>query len=213
MSTSRMASSASRRPSSAPCSSASAPNSASCARRSRCWRRLYYDLRKPAFEKRKKAIRKVMQLDFGITAPVTFVSHHLCHAAGAYYASGYDEALVATLDGAGDGDSSHVYSVKNGRFELLHSVSQLSTALATITATSRDQRLQGRQARGQDHRACGLWQTDPPKRVRKVLPLYQDGSMRNVGNCFRHAALKKLKKALPDGLQTRGSGGDGPRFR
>jgi len=28
--------------------------------------------------------------------------HHLCHAAGAYYASGFDRALVLTLDGSGD---------------------------------------------------------------------------------------------------------------
>lgn len=35
--------------------------------------------------------------------------HHHCHAAGAYYASPYDKALVITLDGGGDGLDGSVY--------------------------------------------------------------------------------------------------------
>ncbi len=33
------------------------------------------------------------------------VDHHLCHAAGGYYASGYDDALIVSVDGFGDGSS------------------------------------------------------------------------------------------------------------
>jgi carbamoyltransferase len=42
------------------------------------------------------------------------VEHHLAHAACAYYASGYKEALVVTLDGAGDGLSGTVSVGDNG---------------------------------------------------------------------------------------------------
>lgn len=162
--------------------------------------KLYYDLRKPAFEKRKEAIKQAMQLDFGITAPVTFVSHHLCHAAGAYYASGYDEALVATLDGAGDGDSSHVYSVKNGRFELLHNVASFDSLgdwYGYVTQIS------GFKAGKHEGKITGLAAYGKPtlRHVFEKFFRYADGSMRNVGNCFRHAALRKLKKALPEGYK------------
>lgn len=162
--------------------------------------KLYYDLRKPAFEKRKKTIRQVMQSDFGITAPVTFVSHHLCHAAGAYYASGYDEALVATLDGAGDGDSSHVYSVKNGRFELLHNVASFDSLgdwYGYVTQIS------GFKAGKHEGKITGLAAYGKPihRNVFEKFFRYADGTMRNVGNCFRHAALKKLKAALPGGYK------------
>jgi len=162
--------------------------------------KLYYSLRKPAFEKRKQAIRQAMQLDFGITAPVNFVSHHLCHAAGAYYASGYDEALVATLDGAGDGDSSHVYSVKNGRFELLHNVpsfDSLGDYYGYVTQIS------GFKAGKHEGKITGLAAYGKPN-LRDVFEKFfrfKDGSMRNVGNCFRHAALRKLKAALPEGYK------------
>ncbi|MEM9443143.1 MAG: carbamoyltransferase C-terminal domain-containing protein, partial [Pseudomonadota bacterium] len=162
--------------------------------------KLYYDLRKPAFEKRKQAIRQALQLDFGITVPVSFVSHHLCHAAGAYYASGYDDALVATLDGAGDGDSSHVYSVKNGRFELLHNVpsfDSLGDYYGYVTQIS------GFKAGKHEGKITGLAAYGRPtlRGVFEKFFRYQDGSMRNIGNCFRHAALRKLRKALPDGYK------------
>lgn len=39
----------------------------------------------------------------------TFVSHHKAHAASAYYASGFSDALVLSIDGAGDWISSSLY--------------------------------------------------------------------------------------------------------
>ena len=161
---------------------------------------LYYDLRKPAFEKRKKAIRQALQLDFGIQAPVNFVSHHLCHAAGAFYASGYDDALVATLDGAGDGDSSHVYSVKNGRFERLHAVSSfdsLGDYYGYVTEIS------GFKAGKHESKITCLAAYGKPihRNIFEKFFRYADGSMRNIGNLFRHAAMKKLKAALPEGYK------------
>lgn len=162
--------------------------------------KLYYDLRKPAFEKRKQAIRQALQLDFGITAPASFVSHHLCHAAGAYYASGYDDALVATLDGAGDGDSSHVYSVRNGRFELVHNVpsfDSLGDYYGYVTQIS------GFKAGKHEGKVTGLAAYGQPtlRGIFEKFIRYKDGSMRNIGNCFRHAALRKLKRALPAGYK------------
>lgn len=53
-------------------------------------------------------IRHTLQMGlrrFGKTnklPPVTFYSHHLCHAASAYFCSGFDEANILTLDGSGE---------------------------------------------------------------------------------------------------------------
>ncbi len=47
--------------------------------------------------------------ELGIRAPIRFVEHHTAHAASAYYGSGFDRALVVTLDGAGDGLSGSYY--------------------------------------------------------------------------------------------------------
>ena len=45
---------------------------------------------------------------------ITFVDHHAAHAASAYYSSGFKEALVVTLDGAGDGLSGSISVGNNG---------------------------------------------------------------------------------------------------
>jgi len=47
--------------------------------------------------------------NFGHVPPVTYVEHHLAHAASAYLISGFDSALVITADQAGDGTSCAVF--------------------------------------------------------------------------------------------------------
>ena len=58
---------------------------------------------------------KECRLDvLGKTFDVELHDHHLCHAAGAYYASPFDKALVITLDGGGDGLDGGAYYGKDG---------------------------------------------------------------------------------------------------
>jgi carbamoyltransferase len=47
--------------------------------------------------------------------PRSFVDHHTCHAASAYYPSGFDEAEVVTVDGVGDTYSARVFRAKAGK--------------------------------------------------------------------------------------------------
>ncbi len=55
---------------------------------------------------------------------VVFVNHHYCHAASAYYMSGFDEALVVTLDGASpEGASGMFLSVKGDDWQSLDKLS------------------------------------------------------------------------------------------
>ena len=46
--------------------------------------------------------------------------HHLCHSANAYYTSGFDEALIVTLDGYGSGLAGSIAVGKNGKIERIH---------------------------------------------------------------------------------------------
>ncbi|HIH50526.1 TPA: hypothetical protein HA291_03680, partial [Candidatus Micrarchaeota archaeon] len=48
---------------------------------------------------------------------IYMVEHHLAHASSAYYPSGFKEALIITLDGAGDGLSGTVSIGDNGSIE------------------------------------------------------------------------------------------------
>ena len=79
----------------------------------------YYALRGPVYKHRRRRMEELLRQDFGIAAPVHFFHHHYAHATSAYYTSGFDDALVVTMDGGGDGHCAHVYSVRGGRFEKL----------------------------------------------------------------------------------------------
>jgi carbamoyltransferase len=56
----------------------------------------------------------------GFQGKVFFHRHHLCHAASAYYASGFENALVATYDGIGEIDTQSLWEGKDGELKLFH---------------------------------------------------------------------------------------------
>lgn len=55
-------------------------------------------------------------------ARIRFIDHHTCHAAAAYYTSGWNDCLVITQDASGDGYCSKVFACDNGRMEEKHAV-------------------------------------------------------------------------------------------
>ncbi len=77
------------------------------------WKSVGISVGKSVFAKRLKP--------YGLDKEIVFVEHHMAHAASAYFASGFKEALVVTLDGAGDGLSGTVSLADKGHFERLAS--------------------------------------------------------------------------------------------
>jgi carbamoyltransferase len=55
-----------------------------------------------------------------LDAKLKRVEHHISHAANAYYTSGFDQALVVTLDGYGSGLAGSVNLGRNGRIQRIH---------------------------------------------------------------------------------------------
>jgi carbamoyltransferase len=74
-----------------------------------------------------KRFRKLADVAFGKTRDAesavfpgrerSHIDHHTCHAASAYYPSGFDEAEVVTVDGVGDAYSSRFFHGRAGRLE------------------------------------------------------------------------------------------------
>ncbi|MBL7996222.1 hypothetical protein JNM05_12705 [bacterium] len=60
--------------------------------------------------------------EHNITAPTHFVDHHLSHATGAYFTSGWNDCLTLTLDASGDGWCSRIYDCKDGKMQLINSI-------------------------------------------------------------------------------------------
>ena len=66
-----------------------------------------------------REMRTHIEALYGHCPPITCVNHHLCHAASAYYASGFDDAAVLTLDWSGDGISTSLWTGTGTELEQL----------------------------------------------------------------------------------------------
>lgn len=145
---------------------------------------------------RRKNIQNVLKDQFHIQAPLVFVDHHFCHAASAYYTSGFSESLVITMDGAGDGKCSRAYLAVDGKFKELASIDSYHSVgnyYAYVT------HLCGFKAHKHEGKITGLAALGKPvyKELLKEFIFYQDGQIENIGNCFDHSAIKKLEERLP----------------
>ena len=61
----------------------------------------------------KEYFRALLERELGgdVRDKLRFFDHHLCHAFSAYATSGFEDALLVSLDGAGDGRSGAAYSI------------------------------------------------------------------------------------------------------
>ncbi len=66
--------------------------------------------------------KKLKQLGFG-DFQLLFLNHHLCHAASAAFCSGFDECIVLTIDGIGDGLSGTISTFRDNKLNLISSIS------------------------------------------------------------------------------------------
>lgn len=159
-------------------------------------KQIYYGLRAPVFAQRRRRLKEVISQEFGIQAPVRFFHHHFAHATSAYYTSGFDDALVVTLDGGGDGHCSHVYSVHNGQFKKLATIDSydsLGNYYAYVTA------LCGYKAKRHEGKITGL--------AARGVPVYREffdsligcenGRLVNRGRVLFNAALDRIRSGLP----------------
>jgi carbamoyltransferase len=160
-------------------------------------KRAYYGLRTPAYAHRRRRIQQILEQDFGIRAPVRFIHHHHAHATGAYYTSNFENALVVTMDGGGDGHCSHIYSVERGVFKKLataDSYDSLGNYYAYVTA------LCGFKAKRHEGKITGLAARGTP-RYRDLLESLigcEDGHLVNRGRVLFHQALERIRRGLPD---------------
>ncbi len=79
---------------------------------------LYRDVLSPrAFAARVKAALPEFPIE-----RVTHVEHHLAHAASAYFTSGWDECMVAVIDGMGEAHGASIFRACEGRLEPVHRI-------------------------------------------------------------------------------------------
>ncbi|MBE2197895.1 MAG: hypothetical protein IAE79_04745 [Anaerolinea sp.] len=152
--------------------------------------RAHHQLKRLRSRERRQLIPAMMRDTYGIQAPVTFYDHHYCHATTAYYTSGWEEALVVTLDGGGDGLSGSVYVGRNGRLQKLADVDSFNslgnfysyvTQLCGFKAEKHEGKVTGLAALGQPIYADILRQFigyQAPGQIRYRVPMYHRSALR-----------------------------------
>jgi carbamoyltransferase len=156
----------------------------------------YYSVRTPVYAHRRRRIKAILKDEFGINAPASFIHHHYAHATSAYYTSNFEDALVVTMDGGGDGHSAHVYSVRRGVFEKLaeiDSYDSLGNYYAYITAIC------GFKAKRHEGKITGLAARGDPKYLDLLGSMItaRNGRLVNRGKVLFHRALDRIREQLP----------------
>jgi carbamoyltransferase len=160
-------------------------------------REAYYQLKSILTRSRKNKIKELLQDRWGYNGDISFIDHHLAHCASTYFTSGLDNATVITLDGAGDGCSSHVYHVQGGAFRLLNKIDSydsIGNYYAYIT------HICGFQAHKHEGKITGLaaYGKDTYVDLLRQYISYSEGRIKNVGGCFDWSAIKRIQKDLGD---------------
>jgi carbamoyltransferase len=114
-------------------------------------------------------LKAYFETNFGYAPRVERHHHHDCHAAGAFFYSGYEEALIVTMDNSGDGASAQV-SIGRGdqltlvkRYERPHSYGLFYSLISQYCGFVKDSdeyKLMGLTAYGNRHKYDFTWLLD-----------------------------------------------------
>lgn len=121
---------------------------------------------------------QVLKDTLGYEGKVTYVDHHLAHAASAYFISNFDCAAIMTIDGVGEwattvqfiGEGNSIRKLQEIRYP--HSLGLL---YSTVTA------FLGFNVNNDEYKVMGLASYGKPNQINKInklIKLYPDGSFR-----------------------------------
>jgi carbamoyltransferase len=158
----------------------------------------YYALLAPAFINRRRKLRRILREEYGARCPIVFVDHHFCHITAAYYTCGFEDALVCSVDGGGDGRSSAIFAARAGRLEELHDTSafnSLGNYYAYVT------HMCGFKAMRHEGKITGLAAHGEPLYVPLLREFIdeENGTLVNRGGAIFGEAIRRLESRLPAG--------------
>lgn len=154
---------------------------------------VHHQLKRLRSRERRQKIPQLLRDTYDINAPVTFYDHHYCHATSAYYTSNFDDALVVTLDGGGDGLSGSVYVAKDGQLTKLAGVDSFNslgnfysyiTELCGFQAEKHEGKVTGLAALGKPiyaHILREFIQYREPGQILYTIPMYYLSALQQIG--------------------------------
>lgn len=132
----------------------------------------------PSWFATKLRLDKLLKRELDYTGPILYGQHHLSHAASAFYASGWDEAAVLTVDGVGEWSTASWGVGRGSKIDLLgeirfpHSLGLLYSAMTWYL---------GFKVNSGEYKVMGLAPYGEPKyvdRIKRLIHVKDDGTFR-----------------------------------
>lgn len=132
----------------------------------------------PGWFATKLRLDKLLKRELGYTGPILYGQHHLSHAASAFYASGWDEASVLTVDGVGEWSTASWGVGRGSKLELKgeirfpHSLGLLYSAMTWYL---------GFKVNSGEYKVMGLAPYGEPlyvDRIKRLIHIKDDGTFR-----------------------------------
>ncbi len=131
----------------------------------------------PVWMKSKLWVKQTIQKTLGYSGPILFSEHHLSHAASAFYPSGFEEAVVVTIDGVGEWETTTIGYGKGDDLtitESIHFPDSLGLLYSALTYYL------GFKVNSAEYKVMGLAPYGDPEpydsAMRKLIQLNPDGS-------------------------------------
>ena len=138
----------------------------------------------PSWFSTKLRLDKLLKREFGYTGAIAYSHHHLSHAASAFFASGWEESTVLTVDGVGEW-STATWGVGRdrevtleGEIRFPHSLGLLYSAFTAYL---------GFKVNSAEYKVMGLAPYGEPKYVENIKEMFhlkEDGTFRLDMKCF-----------------------------
>jgi carbamoyltransferase len=132
----------------------------------------------PSWFATKLRVDKALKNELGYSGPILYGSHHMSHAASAYYPSGFEEAGVLTVDGVGEWSTAswgkgtgHRLDLE-GEIRFPHSLGLLYSAFTFYL---------GFKVNSGEYKVMGLAPYGEPRyvdNIKKLIHIREDGSFR-----------------------------------
>ncbi len=126
--------------------------------------------------------------------PIEFIDHHLSHASAAFYSFEFNESLVVSFDGFGDGYSGKIYLFKDNEFENLFEANALDSfglfySLVTVFLGYKEHKHEGK--------ITGLAAFGNAKKIKEKFPFKISSNMKlKYTGYLGNKGIKFLEKKL-----------------
>jgi len=153
------------------------------------------------------SLEKKLDILNNLNVPRYFVRHHIAHAYSAYFASGFSEAIVLTMDGSGGEESGALNVVVNGKFKPMAQINDYESwgmAWEKITthlgfrAHMDEGKVMGLAAYGKPHELPFVnWDTYIPSIRKKAV----ENFLENIPTRAKNGPIDQIHKDLAASLQ------------